>query len=478
MDPHILNISSTNISRSDIINFPFPYKLWLVINMDFCEFLRWNRDGTVALLDLPSMQEYLNSMRSIFKIKNCSVFLQHLVEFKFERLNVQPEDDEDIILQYKHESFQRYRLDLLANVRRVSTKECLDSKKDAEESPSNKEAQNPQAMISEKLSKRMLGDLCFMSHGSLSEIQKSRLRFQTIFNFQNETRLLREKIRIADEIAERNKRSRLVSPIGNNSRTAMDDDQVIEVSADLYENPHDSVLNFADDFRPEYAGYYGNVSKDMLVNFFGEYLPTYADGTMEVQKIIADNSGTQTTIAADTNADAVISYDMAIPTTNDQAMNDLHFSSALQPIFKTENNEHKSLYENQTEFHIFSENVVNINDNGNEIALDEFLKFKDPLALHSNDVVEENKENINTETDLNEFLQFKDPLSLENNHIMEENKEKFNEMPQCSKNCYNTYTKGAYPKLKLDENKNKEDEANFRSFFRQYKASLNLLYDN
>ncbi|XP_005189149.2 uncharacterized protein LOC101899883 [Musca domestica] len=483
---HVLDIYPANVTRPAIINFSFPYKLWLVINLDFWEFLRWNRDGTVILLDLSGLEEYLNSMRSIFKIKNCSVFLKHLDEFKFERLNVQLEAEEDILLQYKHESFQRYRLDLLANVRRdgYADNGCIENGDDKEGSCSNRAEKNPQLMLSRKVSSRMPGDLCFMSHGCLSQIQRSRIRFQTIFNFQNEAALLRDKLRVSDEIAERNRRSCLTKTPTRITKAANDNDQVIEVSADLYENPHDSVLHFADDFRPEYAGYYGNVSKEMLLNFFGEYLPTYADGTMEVQKIIADSSANKAAITTDINTETVIPSDMTTATYTNygsttstlissedfQAIDDLHFTSSLQPIFKTED-EQKNVYESPTEFHIFSENVA-VDDVDTEISMDEFLKFKDPLALHCNDNMEmkNGNDNIaNNGTHCDDFLKFKDPLEFE------ENKENFNDQPQCSKNSANRCQP---PKLKMNEDNNKEDEQNFRSFFRQYKASLNLLYDN
>ncbi|XP_073835672.1 cookie monster [Musca autumnalis] len=490
-----LNISCANITRPDILNFPFPYKLWLVINLEYCEFLRWNRDGTIILLDLSGLESYLNSMRSVFKIKNCSVFLQHLKEFNFERLNVQLEDEEDLLLQYKHANFQRYRLDLLANVRRVTTtnnqeNQCPNSNYDkAENYPGDTKKCSVSTNNSRKFANRMMGDLCFMSHGSLSKIQKSRLRFQTVFNFESESRILREKLRISDEIAERNKNSRLAkTPLrGNKAGLTNDDqDQVIEVSADLYENPHDSVLTFADDFRPEYAGYYGSVSKEMLVNFFGEYLPTYAEGTMEVQKVIAESSAAnKTPMTTDVHSDATISTDMPFPPNtineNFQTTNDMqHFSSKLQPIYKKEN-EPRNTFDDQSEFHIFSENLST--DQDTEISMDEFLKFKDPLALHCNDNdLEENKENRNnpkSEKVLGEFSKLKDPLAMDNN-----NKPRNIEMPHCSKNKRSFCQKAGYPqmpadvKLELEEDKTKKDEANFRSFFRQYKASLNLLYED
>lgn len=273
--------NTTCVTREDILNFPFPYKLWLVVNLDYCEFIRWNRDGTVILLDLAPLEIYLNSTRSIFRIKNRSVFLQHLEDFKYERLNVYPEAEEDCLLQYRHENFQRHRMDLLAKVRRFSYEVIGDNADNSKSSTVPKSSS-----VKNLAAQRMLGDLCFMSHGCLSKILKSRLRFQTVFSFQNESRILRDKLKASDERAAMRRRTK-----AGTSRSAMapqDDDQIIEVSADLFENPHDSVLSLGEDFRPEYAGYYGNCSKEVIVSFFGEYLPMYEEGSTEIRKIIAE----------------------------------------------------------------------------------------------------------------------------------------------------------------------------------------------
>ena len=269
------------ISRPDILNFPFPYKLWLVIHLEYCDFLRWNRDGTVILLDLVSLEDYLNSNRSIFKIKNSSQFLEHLEEFKFERLNATPEAEEDLLLQYKNDNFQRHRLDLLAKIRRHSYQLLGDMSSEKEPEIVG----DQKAAIPKRVSDRMLGDLCFMSHGGLSRIKKSRIRFQTMLHFYNETRILKEKLLASDSGQRRKSRSDVTS----NRSSVAEEDQVIELPVELFENPHDSVLNLGEDFRPEYAGYYGNCSKEQISRFFGDYLPKYEDGSMEVRKIVADN---------------------------------------------------------------------------------------------------------------------------------------------------------------------------------------------
>lgn len=264
------------VTRQDILNFPFPYKLWLIVNLDYCDFLRWNRDGTVVLLDLVSLEDYLNSTRSIFRIKNSSSFLQHLDEFKFKRINSTPEAGEDILLQYQNDNFQRYRLDLLGKIRRhtyqligqLPNDNCQQSFENTNKKTDNVDFHY--TGITKYVSQRMMGDLCFMFHGGLSKIKKSRLRFQTILHFNNEQRILKEKLQTSESTPE--------------------EEQVIELPVELFENPHDSVLNLSEDIVPEYAGYYGNCSKDQIMQFFGEYLPMYENGSMEVKRIVAENT--------------------------------------------------------------------------------------------------------------------------------------------------------------------------------------------
>uniref|UniRef100_A0A1B0FE72 HSF-type DNA-binding domain-containing protein n=1 Tax=Glossina morsitans morsitans TaxID=37546 RepID=A0A1B0FE72_GLOMM len=237
----------------------------------FCDFLRWSRDGTVVLLDLVALEDYLNSTRSIFHIKNRSSFLDHLEEFQFERLNATPEPGEDLLLQYKNENFQRHRLDLLAKIRRstyhIFGEELTGVVKtfnNGDVSKNKNVDHNSLDAVNTRAAERMKGDLCFMSHGGLSKIQKSRLRFQTILNFQNETRILQEKLQASDELAAQKRRAKtkLGRGVGSGKGgSVVEEEQVIELPVDLFENPHDSVLHLDDDFRPEYAGYYGTCSK-------------------------------------------------------------------------------------------------------------------------------------------------------------------------------------------------------------------------
>lgn len=253
-----------SVSRQDILNFPFPYKLWFVVNLEFCDFLRWNRDGTIILLDISTLEDYLISHRSIFKIKNCSTFLEHLKEFAFKLVNTVTEQDEYMLLQYKHEHFLRHRIDLLPNIRRsVSTSFFY--------------GETPKCNKPPTAAQRMQGDLCFMTHGCISKIQKNRIRHQTVLNFVGESKVLQNKLLACDRL-----------PKDPNTP-----DAVIELPVELFENPHDSVL-FMEDCRSEYAGYFGNCSKDQIMSFFGDYLPMYAqqsiseDGTVTEKRLIAE----------------------------------------------------------------------------------------------------------------------------------------------------------------------------------------------
>ncbi|XP_053948262.1 uncharacterized protein LOC128856871 [Anastrepha ludens] len=440
-----LTEASSYVTRQDILNFPFPYKLWLVVHMDFCDFLRWNRDGTVILLDLVALEDYLNSTRSIFKIKNRSTFLEHLEQFKFDRLNATPEAEEDLLLQYKNENFQRHRLDLLAKIRR-HTYQLLGNIEKTDGICGTETAAQLQQMSEElkyrQVADRMLGDLCFMSHGGLSKIQKSRLRFQTVLGFQNETRILEEKLQASDEYAAiQAQQRRLKSDVlGRTSIGATEEEQVIELPVDLFENPHDSVLHLGDDFRPEYAGYYGNCSKDQVLHFFGDYLPMYEDGSMEVKKILAEICPTnQHTISSNKGQlcmqAQIIDSDYSLTSTlsesiSQQIVPTLNLSSTLEPIFKNDEEEdvNNNLLTNDN-----NGNICSLGETEAEISMDDFIKFKS---------------NIKEDIKINCAETGKD----------------FPQMP-------------AAVKMEIADESDSENEANFRNFFSQYRASLNLLYE-
>ncbi|XP_011183295.1 uncharacterized protein LOC105212759 [Zeugodacus cucurbitae] len=435
---------SSYVTRQDILNFPFPYKLWLVVHLDFCDFLRWNRDGTVVLLDLIALEDYLNSTQSIFKIKNRSVFLEHLEQFKFDRLNAMPEADEDLLLQYRNENFQRHRLDLLPKIRRHTYQLLgeMEQKNNIGVDASNHIQRLAEEKKYRQVADRMLGDLCFMSHGGLSNIQKSRLRFQTILSFQNETRILEEKLHASDECAAIQAQQRRLKSDGT-SRSgigSVEEEQVIELPVDLFENPHDSVLHLGEDFRPEYAGYYGNCSKEQVLHFFGDYLPMYEDGSMEIKKIVAEicTTNQQTILSTEQpfsdqiqvgDQDGTLTSSAPSSCISQPILSTLNLSSTLEPIFKNDDDDdiNQSLPQSED-----NSNICAI-DGETEISMDEFIKFK-----------ENNKEDIKV-------------------NYSETGKD-FPQMPTAIK-------------LEITDESDSENEANFRNFFSQYRASLNLLYE-
>uniref|UniRef100_A0A034WC24 HSF-type DNA-binding domain-containing protein n=1 Tax=Bactrocera dorsalis TaxID=27457 RepID=A0A034WC24_BACDO len=436
---------SSFVTRQDILNFPFPYKLWLIVHLDYCDFLRWNRDGTVILLDLIALEDYLNSTQSIFKIKNRSVFLEHLEQFKFDRLNAMPEADEDLLLQYRNENFQRHRLDLLAKIRRHTYQLLgeMDQKNKTDVETTNQLQRMAEENKYRQVADRMLGDLCFMSHGGLSNIQKSRLRFQTVLSFQNETRILEDKLRASDECAaiqaqQRRIKSDVTSRSGNG---LVEEEQVIELPVDLFENPHDSVLHLGEDFRPEYAGYYGNCSKEQVLHFFGDYLPMYEDGSMEIKKIVAEicTANQQAILSTEESfgdqihvgdQDGTLTSSTTPSCIGHQILPTLNLSSTLEPIFKNDEDDDVNHSLSKSEDNL---NICAMGDSEAEISMDEFIKFK---------------ENIKEDMKVSYGENLKD----------------FPQMPTAIK-------------MEITDESDSENEANFRNFFSQYRASLNLLYE-
>lgn len=135
-----------------------------------------------------------------------------------------------------------------------------------------------------------------------------------------------------------------------------------------------------------------------------------------------------------------------------------NFSSSLEPIFKTEE-EPETICYNGTNLLLFPQNNLNA-DADTDIAMEEFIKFKDPLALDNNhdavQQVEDETENIKDTAIEEEITEASTPQEGE--------EERFPQMP-------------ADVKFEIEQDNSVENEANFRNFFSQYRASLNLLYE-
>lgn len=141
-----------------------------------------------------------------------------------------------------------------------------------------------------------------------------------------------------------------------------------------------------------------------------------------------------------------------------QSTSNIHpnFSSSLEPIFRTEEEEPETISYNGTNLLLFPQNNQNA-DADTDIAMEEFIKFKDPLALDNNhdavQQIEDETENIK-DTAIEEEI----------TEASTQEKERFPQMP-------------ADVKFEIEQDNSVENEANFRNFFSQYRASLNLLYE-
>lgn len=141
-----------------------------------------------------------------------------------------------------------------------------------------------------------------------------------------------------------------------------------------------------------------------------------------------------------------------------QSTSNIHpnFSSSLEPIFRTEEEEPETISYNGTNLLLFPQNNQNA-DADTDIAMEEFIKFKDPLALDNNhdavQQIEDETENIK-DTAIEEEI----------TEASTQEEERFPQMP-------------ADVKFEIEQDNSVENEANFRNFFSQYRASLNLLYE-
>lgn len=297
-----MNAGIFNMNRVDILKFPFPYKLWIVINLEPCHFIRWTWDGTGIVMELNQLDDYLASSISIFKIKNRSNFIEHMHEFGFKRNWDIPEISVNFLIVYSHEYFQRHRLDLVCNIY------CLNPSKlnlcTGDEG--NNDYHNVQEINHSEarlILLRLRGDSCFSFQGAISRLQRSRLMLQTISYFQKQTAQLEEKIEQSHLLPEETKRLLKMDISGrqrsNGSSIAQNTAMVNSIlGLNNYENPYNSLSQWGnavqvddnkepqtDHFKPDYAGYYGACSREQLVNFFGKYLPTFEEDSSEVKKI-------------------------------------------------------------------------------------------------------------------------------------------------------------------------------------------------
>ncbi|XP_055843106.1 uncharacterized protein LOC129909950 [Episyrphus balteatus] len=417
------NISS--ISRQYIYNFPFPYKLWIAVNSISCKFIKWNIDGTQIEVQLVALDSYLNSPMSIFTIKSRSTFVNHLRGYAFQLIKTEVKDIQrdqqgsptgsllspiysEIVMHFNHMHFLRHRIHLLANIRLVNSIPC----------PSVYEGDHQTTFMDNN---RLENDLCFKRMGSGSQLSKAQLKHQLVLNFLSEVKTLESKLKASES------RSKAMEQEGN------EEDSMIELSAELFENPHDSVLYMGDEHRTAYAGFYGNCTNEQVLKFFGPYLPMYEnDNNDEGEKRIANlnlpgkptsqSNGFEINYSVNEETTIIPSENVAqqngpLPCTPLQPP--LQFpqpnislpsvSSSLEPIFITENEQ-------------------NDDEKDEDILMDEFIKFK------------EQTENQESTTEPIE----KPDIKMEQVH---------------------------------NEHENEENETNFKNFFNQYRESLSLLYE-
>lgn len=94
----------------------FPQKLWALINIP-SEIIKWGPNGTSILIDLKSMEDYLQSSESLFKLKRISSFINQLEIHGFEKISS---------AEYRNDFFQENCLHLLPRIERRPANGKLD----------------------------------------------------------------------------------------------------------------------------------------------------------------------------------------------------------------------------------------------------------------------------------------------------------------------------------------------------------------
>ncbi|CAD7090291.1 unnamed protein product [Hermetia illucens] len=430
---------ASQFTREDVMNLRFPYKLRILIEKPN-KVVSWGRDGTTVLLDYVALNVYLSSSGSIFKSKTGYKFLRQLTSHGFKRLSSEHEDKKElnpdgVILEYQHESFHRNREDLVGKIQKV-TGEQKQMPKSTCPTLSHEQNQRPQ-------------DPCLCKVRPLTPIERARLHLRILLQMQNENYMLNKKL----SDCEQKSPSSAVS--------------VIELPADAFENPFDSISQFEE--NPEYAGYYGNATTEQIKQFFDEYLPIYAQANGEEvtdrqttqcsqkepqPKSFSSSSSFSYVVPTEPSEDLAtdlssnlsnfqIKYSVNLDTTNDNKEYTLNILEETCSRIASSDLAADAAMPS----YIDCENPTDASARDEDISMDEYLKFKT------------NSEK--TDDGYGEVAGTVDDIKRE---IVDDNV-----------NC-DTLEKMAQMSSGADM-EDDSSENNFKNFFNQYRESINLLYD-
>ncbi|XP_055537477.1 uncharacterized protein LOC129725534 [Wyeomyia smithii] len=240
-------------------NLRFPLKVWILVNATGGNrILRWNENKTVILLERDALEQYLQTRESIFRCSKLSTFFWLLDFYGFEQIVddsgkvTSDEDEEKLILKYKHDSF--------TGENRAYFEQLLRSRHLRETfNKQNGNCSMHQGKILKNTKQYETGENGTTVSGTRSQLSSSSFA-QEKFILLMETKSLELSVREA---------------YGNLN---IGDDglvPIIEVPAAYCNEPVTEL--------PEYmkqrviAGNYGRVNLDDLKRFFGNYLPVYDD---------------------------------------------------------------------------------------------------------------------------------------------------------------------------------------------------------
>ncbi|XP_032591469.1 uncharacterized protein LOC6560555 [Drosophila grimshawi] len=228
-----------------LLNYNFLRKLHLAASSKQINFINWSGDGQLLQLSYIGLQDYLFSDQSIFRCRSVAQLVSQLYEVGFQAVERHSEPQDNFQMYFQHKHFKPHQQEMLIC---INTPEC------------ELEVETP---VIDEVAK----DPCTMIHGSCSRLQMTRMRFNTLLNYQNDVRQLQQQEHKTEEQLPRRGR------IGSNRQLA---ESLLPPALEaIYLNPQDSESNIEVDHVPDYAGYYGNVNPSLIHGFFGEYLPHY-----------------------------------------------------------------------------------------------------------------------------------------------------------------------------------------------------------
>ncbi|XP_039448081.1 uncharacterized protein LOC120427291 [Culex pipiens pallens] len=248
------SLQSVTESFEKYRNLRFPLKIWILVNANGNDSIRWNDTKSVVVVDRDALERYLGTAGSVFRFAKLSTFFWLMDFYGFRPVMEDGEgtaaDDDKHVLQYRNDAFtseNRAYFEQLLRSRQL--REVVNQKN------GNCSVHQPRILDNQK----QVQNESDGPPGGQSQLSSSSFAHEK-FNLLMEMKSL--QLSIQEAYGSLNIEEHGMVP-------------VIEVPATYCDEPTDCVPEYVK--KRVLAGNYGFVDPNDLKRFFGNYRPVYDD---------------------------------------------------------------------------------------------------------------------------------------------------------------------------------------------------------